>query len=329
MSYALTEQSLLSEFEARPTAMVMFDPANVDFSKMPSKDLEDNGFIGEVTPAGLKEQYIGLVAALRAQNIKILELSELSDIDNLATSSAQYNLMFTRDPATTIPWAPEIFIPSNMSLAVRRPEVNAMMSALMSLSLEPALELEDKHQQYAEGGDLYPILIDNERTLLSGFGNRTSPATAKAIAHQLMPEVFDQVLMLEHDRGILHLDTGFTPLPNKTLFVAEGMFKGGMLYTRGNPSGTEIVEPLEFFQTRGYKVVQISKQEAVKNETVNMVPVGNNTFVGFPLPKDVKRKLEDLSGANFIEVPGDKIAPAQGGAHCLTRPVYSPIPSRF
>jgi N-dimethylarginine dimethylaminohydrolase len=321
MSSQAAANGLTGEFETRPEAFIMYGPDHVDWSEIGEDKLADYGLIGKVSTAGFREQYSNFTNTLLDEGIALIDLEELVDEETL-NGLEKLNLMFTRDPATTIPWEPELFIPSNMSLPVRRSEPRGMTKALESLGMKPIIDLHSSQDQFAEGGDLYPIILEGKRTMLVGHGLRTSVEASKAIAAQLIPEVFDQVIMLEHDTRILHLDTGFTPLPNKTLFAAEGMLKRGIVYNRANRSGQEIDSPLDYFGDMGYAVVTTTRERAVQDEIVNMVPIGNNTFVGFKLDPVLKMQIQTMSGARIIEIPGDQIAPAQGGAHCLTRPVY-------
>ncbi len=100
-------------------------------------------------------------------------------------------------------------------------------AVLVRLGLTPLTHFAD--DEYLEGGDVLPVTFRGKRVLLVGFGVRTTKAAAIKLALDLIPKHVDYVIGLMHDPDLLHLDTGFTVLPNKVILAAGGMFGKGFL----------------------------------------------------------------------------------------------------
>lgn len=252
--------------------------------------------------------------------------TEVTFLQNLLANETDYrqdctsnpNLMFCRDSAVTLPWNPSRFIPARLALAGRKNESGIMGKALVKLGLQPLLSFDD--DEYLEGGDVLPAMHDGKRLLLIGFGNRTSKAAAMKIAMKLIPEHVDQVIGLSHDPDLLHLDTGFTVLPNQVMFAAAGMFRAGFMFD--SERRLHDVDPISTAQKLGFRIITCDKQDAVLHERCNMPPLGNGKFMAFDMPEKITAELEKAAGISIMSVNGKELAKAAGGVHCLTRPVY-------
>lgn len=149
---------------------------------------------------------------------------------------------------------------------------------------------------------------------------RTTEAAAIKLASELIPEAVDQILGLSHDPDLLHLDTGFTVLPNGVILAAKGMFTKGFLIDRNKQ--LQEINPIEYAEKLGFKIIRTEKSDAIANERCNMLPLGENRYVAFDMPEDFKAGLEEAAGISIQTVSGKEISKAAGGAHCLTRPIY-------
>jgi len=197
-----------------------------------------------------------------------------------------------------------------------------MAISLEKLGMDALINFDKESGEWIEGGDVLPTLHGGQRTLMVGLGERTTLAAAQKIADQLAPEYFDQVIALEHDPEILHLDTGYIELPNDTILSAEGMFTAASILRAGKAS--EDVDPYVYLKGLKQEIVYVERQDAIDNERCNMVPAGDGNFVSFALPKELRKELVDKAGINICELVGTEIAKLTGGAHCMTRPVYAP-----
>lgn len=309
-----------SEFNTKPVKIIISDPKTYGaLDKVNWGNLEKYNFIEVPDVSSLYDQYDAFVDKIHELGVQTEELGNI--VDNLGESSFDHlnpNLMFTRDSAITLPWAPTSYIPARFALPSRQDESLIMANALGNLGLEPIIHLEA--DEYLEGGDVLPVVHDGMRTLIIGFGARTTQSAALKLANKLIPSYIDQIIGLRHDANVLHLDTGFTVLPRQVILAAKGMFNNGFVIDK-NKQLSE-VDPIAFAESLGFNIIRTTISEAVKYERCNMLPIGDNNYIAFRMPEQLKQQLQDASHIWIHEVDGDEISKATGGVHCLTRPIY-------
>ena len=192
------------------------------------------------------------------------------------------------------------------------------MRATRALGLTPAFHFTD--DEYCEGGDVLPAMDGGKRILLIGFGIRTTKAAALRLALELIPSHCDQIIGLSHDHDLLHLDTGFTVLPNRVILAAAGMFHSGFLIDERRAISS--IDPIARAEAMGFKIVRCDKADAILHERCNVLPLGRGRYVAFSMPDALREELELASGVRITCLEGGEIAKAAGGVHCLTRPLY-------
>jgi N-dimethylarginine dimethylaminohydrolase len=239
------------------------------------------------------------------------------DPDYQREAARNPNLMFTRDSSVTLPWQPDVFIPARLALPSRSREPAVVAEALSRLGMKPVLSFVD--DEFLEGGDVLPAMDAGKRMLLVGFGVRTTKAAAIRLALELVPEHVDTIIGLSRDPDLLHLDTGFTILPNRVIFAAAGMFTSDFLIDEDRRLSN--VNPIEHAERLGFTIVRCEKADAIKHERCNMLPLGNGRYVAFMMPENVRAELESRAGIQISCIRGNEIAKATGGVHCLTRPI--------
>jgi N-dimethylarginine dimethylaminohydrolase len=309
-----------SEFNVPPIRFVMHHPLHGNaLDKVAAHGLAEINFLSQPNTSMLTKEYDAFVDVLR-QHTEVIFLRNLlsHEMDYLQDCKDNPNLMFCRDSAVTLPWNPARFIPARLALAGRKNESGVMGKALVKLGLEPLLSFSD--DEYLEGGDVLPAMHDGKRLLLIGFGNRTSKAAAMKLAMKLIPEHVDQVIGLSHDPDLLHLDTGFTVLPNQVMFAAAGMFHAGFMFD--SDRRLHDIDPISTAQKLGFRIITCDKQDAIQHERCNMLPLGNGKFLAFDMPEKITAELEQAANISILSVRGHELAKAAGGVHCLTRPVY-------
>src|SRR4029079_17156664 len=138
----------------------------------------------------------------------------------------------------------------------------------------PALAFGD--DECLEGGDVLPAMDEGKRLLLVGFGVRTTKAAAIRLALELIPRHVDRIIGLSHDPALLHLDTGFTILPNRVMFAAAGMFSSGFLIDENRSLSN--VNPIAHAEALGFRIVRCDKADAIAHERCNMLPLGEGRY---------------------------------------------------
>jgi len=267
----------------------------------------------------LSVEYERFRAAL-SEHVEVTSLSSLLSADALFAEEADANpnLMFMRDSSITLPWAPDLYIPARFGLASRAREPELAGRALERLGLRRAFDFAD--DEYVEGGDVLPAMDEGKRILLMGFGVRTTKAAALRLALELIPSQVDMIIGLSHDPDLLHLDTGFTVLPNRVMLAAGGMFHAGFLIDENR--SLHSIDPIAHAEAMGFTIVRCDKTDAIAHERCNLLPLGDNRYLAFDMPAALEAELEEKAGICIECVSGREIAKATGGVHCLTRPVY-------
>jgi N-dimethylarginine dimethylaminohydrolase len=299
----------------------MHDPHDgVALELLLEANLEKQNFMEKPDPALFTAQYDQFQCEV-ARHAEIVTLSSVlgGDTDFLHEAATNPNLMFTRDSSITLPWAPELFIPARLKLPTRENESVVVSRALEALGLTPAFRFID--DEYCEGGDVLPAMDGDNRTLLIGFGVRTTKAAALRLALELIPTYCDQIIGLSHDPDLLHLDTGFTILPNLVMFAAGGMFHSG--FRIDEQRCLTRIDPIARAEAMGFAIVRCDKSDAITHERCNMLPLGGGRYIAFSMPPTLRAELETKASISIICVEGNEISKACGGAHCLTRPLYS------
>lgn len=311
----------LSEYEVKPKHIIVHNPSMGDsLASVTSETLQQYNFLSVPNKAEVYREFGEFVKLLRDLGVKPLELSEL-----LSTSQREYvlelrnpNMMFTRDPAVTLPWAPGVFVRCRFSLASRQHEAMIMSKALTNYGLKMVASFD--HDEYMEGGDVLPMYFHGRRILIIGFGTRTSQAAALKLAKLLVPEYIDEIIGVRHDPQVLHLDTGFTIINSHTILAAKGMFNQG--FTINKTLQLDWLNPIKYMSQLGFKIIYIDKNDAINNERCNVLPLGDKLFASFSMDQETKHALQSQAGIKLHELNGEELAKAAGGSHCLSRPIY-------
>jgi N-dimethylarginine dimethylaminohydrolase len=310
-----------SEFSTRPARILMHHPsACASWHAVTDAHLTDLNFLEVPSADALCAQYDGLVETIARHSEPVFLRDILAgDAGYAAEAAANPNLIFTRDSSITLPWAPDRFIATRPFLKSRAGEPAIVRRALEKLGLINLVELEG--DEYLEGGDVLPVMDAGKRILLVGFGARTTKGAAIKLALELIPHHLDQIIGLSHDHDLLHLDTGFTVLPGRTIFAAAGMFTTGFLIDETR--ALRPVNPIRYAEEMGFTIIRCEKRDAIDHERCNVLPLGDGNYIAFDMPVDLRGALEKAADITVTCLDGSEIAKAAGGVHCLTRPLYS------
>jgi N-dimethylarginine dimethylaminohydrolase len=309
-----------SEFCTPPERILLHHPQHGNSLRGVTHDrLRELNFLECPDRDALHREYDQFAAQIATQVDTVFLADILKDDPDYRREAAQNpNLMFMRDSSITLPWQPDLFIPTRLALASRAREPAIVAKALGRLGMTPAVSFSD--DEYIEGGDVLPAVDEGKRILLVGFGVRTTKAAAIKLALELIPRHVDVIIGLSHDPELLHLDTGFTILPNRVMFAAAGMFTSGFLIDENRRLSN--VNPIAHAEQLGFRIVRCNKADAIAHERCNMLPLGMGRYLAFTMPDEIKAELEQLAQINISCVSGGEIAKATGGVHCLTRPLY-------
>lgn len=311
-----------SEYGATPAALLTFNPAGwraIENLKT-EKDLAAHNFLGMPDPDSLYSEHAAMMDLIAANGGKVLDLADLLDTSPQFEAEAKTNpnLFFTRDSRFAAPFLGSVVVSAQMGLPARSAEPSIVAAAVEAAGYDPyALTLPEN--AVFEGGDAIAVSFDGVKTILLGIGERTSFETAQAMINELD---VDQVIAIWHPNQILHLDTGLSLYPGAAI-VAEGMFEGAVRLTKGSMP-TE-VDMYAYLEQQGFEIFTVSQKAAIDDEVCNVLPLGNNTYIGFEeMGQTLINKISDTTGSTIHTTPGGALALATGGVHCSTGPLYGP-----
>ncbi len=307
-----------SEYNTKPSALIVCHPKHsLTPSIMNKISLVEHNFEAIPSPIDLFDEYDSFIHQITSFGISTIDIFELVAAEYQNLLSHNPNAMFTRDSSITIPWNQSVVIIPRFKLSTRENETIISKSFFASQKSFQILECPYK----LEGGDVIPFILEGKKTLLVGIGQRTERASAKWLYDTLAGNSIDQVVIVEHDKRFLHLDTCLSILPNMTVLGALSAQKTFVII---NPSGYRVMGEAfpQYLINRGYTWIDSGTIGAIRKEQCNLLPLGNNTFIGFNLDDYIRLEVEKQSGANLISLPSKAIILANGGAHCLTRPIY-------
>lgn len=309
-----------SEFDTKPQKLVVCHPKySSALKRAEEKDLGAYNFVSLPQLETLYDEYDGLIAKIHELGISTVDLHEILGKKASHDSFASPNTMFTRDSAITLPWAPGLYIESRFALKSREPETETMSTALRALGLNEFCKLSPG--SLLEGGDVIAVMHNLRRMIFIGYGSRTNEQAVEELAKQLIPDHADVVVGIKHPDSILHLDTGFSVLPRQIIVMAPSMLGEGVVFGYGKKA--QAIDLNEYLTTLGFNIITApSDGDGAYHEYCNMLPIGDNNYLSFPLPYEFKKQLEDAAYIWIHEVEGSEILKTAGGIHCLTRPIY-------
>ena len=224
------------------------------------------------------------------------------------------NLVYTRDGAITIPWLPDHYVAGSLRAEIRRPESEIMGHALRRLGLVELLQMPEG--VFLEGGDVVPTVVEGRRTLLVGFGPRSSEESLDVLA-ELLPEHLDQIVGIELASWRLNLDGVLVPVASGAVVVHPPSICRAVRIT---PSGRDPVDVMELLRDTGMTVVEPTAEES-KREACNNLCLGEGHVVAYDLTPRVHARLEE-AGIDVARVAGAELIKGTGGPRCMSRPVY-------
>lgn len=305
---------------AKPRFIIVHNPqSNVGIQQLNQVSLAASNFSALPDLSKLQQEFTEMVHIITASGVKTIDIAELVSKTDLNILSRSANSIFTRDTMITLPWAPHTSIICNMSLPERQPETDVMANAALKCGISRIVK--PPTDVRLEGGDILALEQDNKRVLYVGIGNRTNFEAAMWLAETLIKQGhLDEIICLQHNRAMLHLDTCFSILPNRIILCAVDTFRDG--FSINQDLVIKPIEPLHYFKEQLYRFVYIPQAMAEREEGCNILYLGNGTYLSLKMPEDITNKLEHQAGINLIQFDGSEIVKANGGVHCLTQPVY-------
>jgi arginine deiminase len=193
---------------------------------------------------------------------------------------------------------------------------------------------EDAYPASIEGGD---VLVLNERTLMVGCGERTTPAAVENLTLRLFERSsIDQVIVVHFRRGraIMHLDTVLTMVdvgklnffpgvaPGMEVFVLRPGRGGDLAVTRATGLEAALkkclgVDRLEVVASGDQQINYIREQWDDGHNTLALAP---GVVVSYRRNLETNQRLRD-AGVEVLELDASELCRGRGGSRCMTQPL--------
>jgi arginine deiminase len=248
------------------------------------------------------------------------------------------NMMFMRDNAA---WLQHGLMFGVLAWPARRPE-SLLMSAVYRH--HPRFAGADFPVWYGDGEfDTYPasieggdVLVIDDRTVLVGSGERTTPAAAEALARRLFDaDAVDRVVVAHFPeaRSFMHLDTVFTMIDHDALNVFPHVLDDMEVYVVTSAgdgrldveSKEGLVEALEEILGRSLRVVTtgddaVGSMREQWDDGNNTLAVAPGTVIAYARNTETNRRLRE-HGIEVLELDASELCRGRGGSRCLTQPI--------
>ncbi|MDQ7782342.1 MAG: arginine deiminase family protein [Desulfomonilaceae bacterium] len=326
MAPSLTVLTGISEFAARPEAVIVHDPVESGglhaLTEVPGHvDLEEELLFRSIPSSrDYARQYQAFVSALRGNGSEVLRLRDIiGDHAAYEAVAGNPNQVFTRDSLMTLPWVPEGYIAGRMKPQLRRSETTAMEVAANRLGLKEIIRVPDG--LFLEGGDFVPFSREGRRTLLLGYGRRTCLETAHFLQRTLIPTYLDEIIALSLASRRINLDGGLLPVaPNVVIADRESILHGTLL----DEGGGRPFDIWAMFDSLGMTVIDTTAEESVYFQSCNCVCLGNGSIIYYDMCGRVRDRLI-AHGVTVHSIEGSELVKGRGGPRCMSRPIYCPV----
>jgi len=316
----------ISEFAAKPEAVIVHDPVESGglraLMEAPLEgDLEDELlFRSSPNFCDYARQYQGFVLALRRTVPQVVYLRDIiGDQAVYQAVAGNPNQVFTRDSLMTIPWVPEGYIAARMKPPLRRTEAAAMEVAAKRLGLREIVRVPDG--LFLEGGDFVPFAREGRRTLLLGYGPRTSVETTRFLQRTLIPTYVDEIIALSLANWRINLDGGLLPVAaNVVISDRESILESTLL----DEKGQHPFDIWAMFDSLGMTVIETTREESMYFQSCNCVCLGNGSIIYYGMCGRVRDQLV-AHGLTVHTIPGLELVKGRGGPRCMSRPIYCPV----
>jgi N-dimethylarginine dimethylaminohydrolase len=263
--------------------MVQPDHFRVDYAINPYMDPAD-----QPDPARTREQWDGLVAALRAAGAEVEVLGQREDAPDMVYAM-NLGLVVNRPEGDRV-------VMSHMRFAERRMETATAQAWFAEQGFATSYVGRDGIGAHLEAGDVFAF----GDALVAGYGPRTEELGLKHIATEL--DVRVRGLRITHP-GMYHLDLAFCPLDETRAMICPAAFD--------EESAAAVLELVP-------EPLVLSEEEAL-TFCANSVVVGRTVLMP-TCPDRVRAQLEEW-GFEIVLVDVSEFHKGGGSIRCMTNPL--------
>ncbi len=313
----MTVATKTNQAHGTPRAMLVHNPALSGCLEIVDKLNHSLLLFPDIpNPTSAIEEHLHLTRTLNQLGIRTIELFDLICHQDKALLQSNPNLIFTRDPLTTIPWLPKIGILGRMKKTVRKHEANVLDKIAHSIGLEKIIHLPEGIT--FEGGDILPVNIGGKRVLFVRTGGRTSAqALDTIIDHPL--GICDEVVELHCEPRVLHLDSMMGFAGDRIVVYEPSAITATFIHSGGQKRPVSLPEYLYDHQI---ETLSVTHDEANRLQATNYINLDDDSIVAY---SNCDRILNELRcrNINVHAFTGHELLKGRGGPRCLTRPIYA------
>jgi arginine deiminase len=193
---------------------------------------------------------------------------------------------------------------------------------------------EDAYPASIEGGD---VLVLDERTVLIGCGERTTPAAVENVTLRLFERSrVEQVIVVHFRRGraVMHLDTVLTMVdvdkfnffpgvaPGMEVFILRPARGGDLAVTRAANLEAALRkclgrDALTLVASGPDEIGYVREQWDDGHNTLAIAP---GVVVGYRRNQETNQRLRD-AGVEVLELDASELCRGRGGSRCMTQPL--------
>jgi N-dimethylarginine dimethylaminohydrolase len=310
----------LGEYEAGPVRFLVHDPAEMRalerLLEISARELTRRSlFRAHPDPERFAREHAALVGLLESTGVDAVRLADVVDEGGRRALAENPNHVYTRDAAITLPWLPGRFLRAAMRHPVRRREPEVLASALGTLGLE---EILIPQEGFLEGGDVIPLAHGGRRTLLVGFGPRTSRGGVDLLWRHLHPWALDEIIGVEILPERMNLDGVLVPASDDTVILDRSSIVRCFVL---DANGEQPIDVVALLRKLGSEALDVTREEATMLQACNCCCLGGRRVIAYDLCARVALELRARDIA-VLTVSGRELIKGTGGPRCMTRPLY-------
>lgn len=319
-------ETVLGECQCRPQAIVVHDPVAAGAFHAFDRVNDDNRlepdllFRARPDAARYAAEHALFVRTIAAHIDRVVHLHSLIGGEPaFEPARTNPNQVFTRDSLITLPWCPEAFFCARLRPSQRHDEPNTMKAAAERLGLREAMQLPPNI--FLEGGDVIPFAYKGRRSLLVGWGTRTTPEAIDFLQQEFLPSFADEVIALQLAPWRMNLDGGFVPVAEDVIVADTSSILSAELVA---PHERVPLDLWDMLRGLGITVIDTTPEESVYAQSCNCLCLGDRSIIYYDLCPRVAGLLRE-SGIHVHSVPGGELIKGRGGPRCMTRSIYLPL----
>ena len=278
--------------------------------------LREFNFDAPVDPERFIDDYETMRDLFHAHGVETALLTEIlaDDADAIAFINRRPNMTYTRDLAAVFQSGAVLMGPH---LKGRWGDQRMMGRAFQKLGVPVLGSVEQPG--FLEGGG---VTLIGEDTAVASLCDRANEAGTRALRELVLGRDVKYFLEVPLPFGFIHIDGIFMVLDEKLCLVHKPSFQvfPCMLYEAGKPEPRHIMFT-DFLDERGFDCIELTDQERFDGLLNVVVTRRGKRAIGFSGAERIGAEMAKR-GWQLDSFPSEELFLGNGGAHCMTCPVW-------